>query len=103
MARLKGLRAEIKLSIDDTKDYSGFNLKVYNSNFIKNKESKNCIPAIMSAMVFQIAKGDQVFHSIETHEDLSTEPEFIDDLFDDLEKEINYDLQISERPPREDH
>ncbi len=92
----------MKVSIDDTKDYSGFNLKPYNQNFIKNKESKNCISAIMSAMVHQIAKGDQNYHSIETHEEVSTEPETIDDLFEDLEREIQFDLRIQERPLRED-
>lgn len=49
------LRKKLKVSKDDTKDYSKFNLDLYNANFIKNNESKNSIQAIMTGMVAQIS------------------------------------------------
>lgn len=56
--------ANLKISLDDTKDHSNFNLNPYNQDFIRNKESKNCISAIMSAMVNQIANGDKHYTSL---------------------------------------
>jgi len=96
--RIVELRKSLKVSVDDARDYSTFNLNTYNTDFLKNHESKNCISAIMSSMITQIAKGDLAYTSLQTHEDESTEPDTIDDIFDDFEKELHYDLQLEERP-----
>lgn len=53
--RIKTLLEEAKRSVDEERDKKHFNDKVYKKDFIPDKESTNCVPAIMSAMVSQIA------------------------------------------------
>jgi hypothetical protein len=54
--RIKELLQLSKTSIDERTDKeTRFTDKVYKADFIPDKESINCVPAILSAMVSQIA------------------------------------------------
>jgi hypothetical protein len=49
--RVKELLEMAKRSVDEEREKKHFNDKVYKKDFIPDKESTNCVPAIMSAMV----------------------------------------------------
>ena len=70
-----------KRSIDEERDKSTyFSDKIYQSDFIPDKETSNQIPSIMSAIVSQIAQENLGFDHSQM--DASTEPETLDDIFD---------------------
>lgn len=89
-----------KRSIDEERDKKHFNDKVYKRDFIPDKESANCVPAIMSAMISQIAVENEAAAASEA--EASTEPETLDDLFESFKEEIAIDTQLKEREPEEE-
>lgn len=87
-------------SIDEERDKKKhFSDKVYKNDFIPDKESANCVPSIMSAMISQIAlENEQAASEV----DGSTEPETLDDLFEAYKDEIAFDTNLMEREPEEE-
>ena len=91
---------EAQRSIDEERDKKKFNDKVYKKDFIPDKESINCVPAIMSAMVSQIALENEAAAASEA--EVSTEPETIDDLFESFKEDIAIKTQLKEIEPMEE-
>ena len=102
--RIKELLRLSRRSIDEERDKeTHFSDKVYKSDFIPDKESINCVPSILSAMVSQIAvENAQVAGSQDLEADNSTEPETLDDIFENYQREIAYDTNLMEREPEEE-
>ena len=84
--RIAELVVQAKRSIDEERDKKKFTDKIYKKDFIPDKESVNCVPAIMSAMVSQIAIENEAVAASEA--EVSTEPETIDDLFESFKEDI---------------
>lgn len=85
-----------KRSIDEERDKSTyFSDKIYQSDFIPDKETSNQIPSIMSAIVSQIAQENLGFDHSQM--DASTEPETLDDIFDLYKQEVAYETGLEER------
>lgn len=87
---MQELRANLKVSMDDTRDPSHFKFDIYRKDFINSRESKNCLSSILSAMVTQIANGEPNL-TLQTQPDepvgasgASTEPDSIDDIMDEM-------------------
>ena len=99
--RIQQLLQLSKRSIDEERDFkTHFPREIYDSDFIPDKESMNSVPAIVSAMVSQIAEEHSKF--MDSNMDKSTEPETVDDIFEQYEKEIQYDTNLLERDPPEE-
>lgn len=102
LQRTKELLKEARRSLDDeNKVKTGyFRNDTYESSFMPSKETINCVSSIMSAMVSQIvAEHEQ--HSVSEIEE-STEPETIDDLFENFKEEIAIETNLREREPVEE-
>lgn len=99
-ARTQELLKEAMRSLDEEHkqipDY--FDDKIYKRDFLPSKQSMNCVSSIVSAMVSQIAAENQ----FSVRDDpASTEPETLDDLFDEYEEDIAYETNLKEREPME--
>lgn len=63
------------------------------------------MPSVLSAMVSQIAVENAQAAAVQIQEDnvdQSTEPDTIDDLFDNFRREVSYDTNLAEREPEEE-
>jgi len=102
--RIKELLHLSRRSIDEERDTATyFTDKVYKADFIPDKESINCVPSIVSAMVSQIAvENAQAAGGRESEMEASTEPETLDDIFENAQREIAYDTNLKEREPEEE-
>lgn len=92
-----------KKSLDEEKQPSDFSNKIYKNDFIPDKESTNSVPAILSAMVSQIAIDNTNLGETVRDDDFeaSTEAETLDDLFKDYEREIAIETNLMQREPEE--
>lgn len=71
-----------------------FSDKIYKMDFLPSKQSMNTVSSIVSAMVSQITTDNQ----FTMREDpSSTEPETLDDIFDQFEENIAYETNLMER------
>lgn len=102
--RVKELLQLAKRSIDEERDKKvHFGDKVYKDDFLPDKESANCVPSILSAMVSQIAaENEQPAATQGSEAEASTEPETLDDLFESYQQEIAYDTNLMDREPAEE-
>lgn len=82
------------MSIDDTKDYSKFNLDVYFNDFMNNKEASNSVASIMSSMITQLTNKSEIFN-LEDGEK-NTDADSLDDMFSSFAKDVNTSLKITD-------
>ena len=88
-----------KNSLDEGRDASHFNDKTYKRDFIQQPEVKNTVASVMSAMVSQIDFENNASNLTggKSKMEESTEPETLDDLFDNFQREIAYDNNLMDR------
>lgn len=101
-------KERLKESVDDKYYIPNFSIDAYKEAFLPHKEGQNSIGSIMNAMVSQISLENSYFDVYEKHAkeqhlerektNQSTLEDTLDDLFDSFNTEINYDLQITQRP-----
>jgi hypothetical protein len=77
-----------------------FSDSIYKTDFLPSKQSMNTVSSIVSAMVSQIAQDNMSQFSVR-EDPASTEPETLDDLFDDFEEQIAFETNLKEREPAE--
>lgn len=99
---------KLKESMDDKFFIPNYDISSYKASTLPHKEGQNSIANIMSAMVSQIAVENSYQEVYDSHlekskqadleKSQSTADETIDDLFESFNAEVNYDLQIWNRP-----
>ena len=98
------MKEEAKKSLEEHRPEGYFTDKVYKKDFIPNPEVSNNVSSIMSAMVSQIALDNQGSMMSEQSNagDESTQPETLNDLFEDYQREIAYDCGLADREPEDE-
>ena len=115
---MKLLNKRKKASLDDERDYTSFSLDAYNKDFVSNSETANNIQSVLSAMITQIEtdkkwvmaasqeKGGSKLDAIGGPsseimggEDVTTQAESLDDLFDEFQHEVQCGLKLKDRGP----
>jgi len=101
--RIAELKELAKRSLDEDRPKGHFSDKTYQRDFIPNSEVSNGVAAVLSAMVSQISfENSQSQMTDQSVADESTQPETLDDLFENYQREIAYDCHLMDREPPEE-
>ena len=107
---MKVLNRRKRVSLDDERDYSNFNINVYKKDFVDNSETANNVQSVLSAMItqietensFSLAKSQEKTPGMDMQQrsevdDNTTMGESLDDLFDEFSHEVHCNLKLADR------